>query len=148
MARAHANPATGRRPADLITALLSTHAAARRGGGGTRAVDLAALGRSAAAAGLWRDVAAPGGMLGPLAVAPRVRKVVARRARDPPGPQVRPQEAPKDDGGEVQATDGWVAALHGAAAAAGTTPLARLVACPGSYGQTVENVFALSFLVK
>ncbi|KAF8061152.1 NSE4A [Scenedesmus sp. PABB004] len=144
MMRAFQHNSGGRRPADLVAALAATHAPAPRA-----PLDWPALAAAAGAAGLWRAAPGLGPMLGPLQAAARARAAPAqRRARQAVAARVEPIEAPLEQEGETQETDRWVEAMRAVTAAHPRARLAALVVNHSSFSQSVENLFALSFLVK
>ncbi len=74
-----------------------------------------------------------------------------RRQREQLGPAVKPKENVHEDAGETQETDRWVSDMHGVLARHPRVPLVQLVVDHDEqhgFSHTVENIFALSFLVK
>lgn len=90
-------------------------------------------------------------MLGPMDAVPKAKRTVAqRKRREPLGAAVRPDELADDEIGERQETDRnmevmWEVLRHQESCSA---DMLELIFNHRSFSQTVENAFALSFLVK
>jgi len=94
-------------------------------------------------------------MLGPMDAAPVVKAkrpaaATQRQKRQPPVKAVRPDDIGEDDDDEKQETDRNMDEMWSALRARSTesAPLVELVLNHKSFAQTVENLFALSFLVR
>ncbi|WIA44131.1 hypothetical protein OEZ86_010473 [Tetradesmus obliquus] len=154
MIASYRSTTAGKRPVDLLTAL-------KRQFGqpgllqqpqqqhGASALDWAGIGAAAAAAGMWRGAPGVSSMLGPLQQEAKVRKAAQRRQRAPVAAQVTPDENPLAKTAETQETDKWVETmLQVLSRCPPRVTLVALVVNHCSFSQTVENIFALSFLVK
>jgi hypothetical protein len=147
-------------PADLVAALRMLYPSA--GGSGPAAlgaaadaappISLSALGADAAR--LFSRAHGAGCMLGPLADAARARAARVRRARAPVQAEVRPAEgaaALPAAPAAAQETDALVTGMRRILSGLpqGTrVPVVLLVLSHDSLAHTLENLFALSFLVK
>eukprot|EP00887_Chlorella_sp_A99_P002822 scaffold6.g2822.t1 len=106
-----------------------------------------------AVAFLFRPAPVVHHMLGPLDAQPKARKAAGQRQKRK-GPQpadeaVRPDEVQDLDEGNKQETDRNMEIMWNVLrAVGGRAPMLELVMNRESYGQTVENMFALSFLVR
>lgn len=144
----------GRMPGDLIRALRATFlhdpSAAHQPRLQPHDFDWAAVG--AAVSGLHRTVPGVSCLLGPLEAQAKAPRVVVRRARQAVDELTRPQEVETIQDGDKQETDRnyenmW-RQLRSVVGIGQRVPLIQLVCNHGSFAQTVENIFTLSFLVR
>ncbi|CAN0891133.1 Non-structural maintenance of chromosomes element 4 homolog A [Linum grandiflorum] len=89
-------------------------------------------------------------MLGPMdtEIKPRKQTVVTRRTRTNPGLSTRPEEVNNAGAEERTDTDRNMATMFGILRRKKRVKLESLILNRRSFAQTVENLFALSFLVK
>mmetsp|Transcript_39816 Transcript_39816/g.88514 ORF Transcript_39816/g.88514 Transcript_39816/m.88514 type:complete len:333 (-) Transcript_39816:1185-2183(-) len=87
-------------------------------------------------------------MLGPMDAQPKVRKVAQRQAKRPLGEVVRPQELDSIVEENKQETDRHMEEMFEILTELKQVAVSDLVCNHKSFGQTVENLFTLSFLVR
>ncbi|KAK9814085.1 hypothetical protein WJX72_000419 [[Myrmecia] bisecta] len=87
-------------------------------------------------------------MLGPLDAQPKVRKVAQRMAKKPPGKLINPDQQQEARPEDMQETDKNMEVMYSMLASHPRAHVLEVILNHESYAQTVENMFALSFLVK
>lgn len=87
-------------------------------------------------------------MLGPMNTEPKQRKAVVRKKREKPAESARPEELDDPEAEEKTDTDKNMAVMFDILRKNKKVRLENLVLNKKSFAQTVENIFALSFLVK
>lgn len=145
-----AHGSEGITPSDLVNSLLRDFG--RQGGASTSTED----GSNSLS---WKDIGvavshvfrrAPGctTMLGPMNTEPKQRKAIVQRKRVRPTEKARPEELEDTVTEERTDTDKNMAIMFGILRENRRARLENLVLNRNSFAQTVENLFALSFLVK
>eukprot|EP00727_Mastigamoeba_balamuthi_P004386 m51a1_g13946 hypothetical protein (982) ;mRNA; r:899498-903608 len=136
-------------------------------GGAQAAGDWAAFGRSALARGVWKTTPTTDVMLGPVELPDAQEAEEARKKaqneeegqkeqrkerrktqRDQHADKVRPDEVDSVGGEQQRQTAERIRVVHQALREKGSLEYWRLVVNPKSFGQTIENIFYTSFLVK
>lgn len=148
--KAHKNE--GITPSDFVTCILREFG---QQGGASSSASTEDGGNTVA----WKEIGlavshvlgrAPGccTMLGPMNTEPKQRKAVVRKKRVRPAESARPEELDDPEAEEKTDTDKNMAVMFDVLRKNKKVRLENLILNKKSFAQTVENIFALSFLVK